>query len=421
MSPAVTGRAFLAAVLLPGVLLSLTGSAQAQDSTDKITGSIRTGYWSSTRNLDSVDHLAAATIWVQSRRRVSSRVTFLIEGWTALHASAGNKGATSELREAFVDLRLGGLDVRAGRQINAWGRADGFNPTDNLTGEDLTLLAPDDDDRRLGTTSVRARYYLGDVSVAAFWLPEFRGHRFPLPPAPGFTFVRDHPRWPGDQWAVRVEQTGRDVDWSVSYFRGHDLTPDLGVGFAADLDAVVVLSHHRIRVVGADMAANLGRIGLRAEGAYVDTEDRARRDPYTKNPYLLLVVGGDRTFREYLNLNVQYIYRLVRGLQMGRAGSSTEILVAELQGVLNSQVTRVQHGLAFRVSHKWMRETLEGECAAVGFFAPGGLALRPKVTYALTDHWKVLAGAEIYRGDSSSVFGLLRPNSTAYLEARWSF
>ena len=57
------------------------------------------------------------------------------------------------------------LDVRAGRQIIAWGRADGLNPTDNLTGEDLTLLAPDDDDRRLGTTALRASYYLGDVSV----------------------------------------------------------------------------------------------------------------------------------------------------------------------------------------------------------------------------------------------------------------
>jgi hypothetical protein len=73
------------------------------------------------------------------------------------------------------------------------------------------------------------------------------------------------------------------------------------------------------------------------------------------------------------------------------------------------------------VSQKWLRETLEGEVAAVGFLRPEGLALRPKVTYALTDHWKALIGAELYRGDSSSVFGLLRPNSTVYLEARWSF
>jgi hypothetical protein len=390
-----------------------------------ITGSVRAGYWSSTRNLDPEDHLGAGMIWLKSTRRVSSRVSFLIEGWTALRGPASDGDATGELREAFVDLRFGPLDVRAGRQIIAWGRADGLNPTDNLTGEDLTLLAPDDDDRRLGTTALRASYFLGDVSVTGFWLPEFRGHRFPLPSTPGFTFVRDRPEWPGDQWAVRVEQTGRAVDWSVSYFHGRDLTPDLGVRLAAaipDRETAIALSHHRVDVFGADMAANLGRIGLRAEGAYVGTEDAGGRDPFIKNAFFFVVVGGDRTFREYLNLNVQYLYRLVRGHRTVQTGlSPTEAGVAELQGILNSQATRVQHGASFRVSHKWLRETLEGECAAAGFFGPDGLALRPKVTYAVTDHWKVLVGAELYRGDSSSVFGLLRPNSAAYLEARWSF
>jgi hypothetical protein len=419
----------LCALVLPAA------SALAQDSTDDgepsllqqagITGSVRAGYWSSTRSLDAEDHLGAGMIWVKSTRRVSSRVSFFAEGWAALRGPASGGEATGELREAFVDLRFGKLDVRAGRQIIAWGRADGLNPTDNLTGEDLTLLAPDDDDRRLGTTALRASYYLGDVSLSGLWLPEFRGHRFPLPPTPGFTFQRDRPDWPGDQWALRIEQVGRAVDWSVSYFRGHDHTPDVSVPLAAaalDREATIALSHHRVRVIGADMAANLGRIGLRAEGAYVDTEDGAGRDPFTKNPFLFVVIGGDRTFREYLNLNVQYLFRFVRGHRPVHTGlPPTEAAVAELQGILNSQTTRVQHGASFRVSHKWLRETLEGECAAAGFFGPDGLALRPKVTYAVTDDWKVLLGAELYRGESSSVFGLLQPNSTAYLEARWSF
>jgi hypothetical protein len=390
-----------------------------------ITGSVRAGYWSSTRNLDPEDHLGAGMIWLKSTRQVSSRVSFLIEGWTALRGPAGNGDVAAELREAFVDLRFGQLDVRVGRQIIAWGRADGVNPTDNLTGEDLTLLAPDDDDRRLGTTALRATYYVGAVSFTGLWVPEFRGHRFPLPPAPGLTFADERPEWPDDQWALRVEQTGSAVDWSVSYFHGRDLTPDLGVRAAPaplDREAAISLSHHRVRVLGADMAANLGRIALRAEGAYIDTEDTAGRDPFTKNPFLFMVVGGDRTFREYLNLNVQYLYRLVRDRRTpGEGLSATEAGVATLQDVLNSQTRRVQHGASFRVAYRWLRETLEGECAAVGFFGPDGLALRPKITYAISDHWNVLVGGELYRGEPSSVFGLLRPNSTAYVEARWSF
>jgi hypothetical protein len=410
-------------------------SALAQDATEEpepnllrqagISGSIRAGYWSSTRTLDPEDHLGAGMVWVKSARRVSPRFAFSIEGWAALRGPVGDGEGTAELREAFVDFRFGRLDVRAGRQIIAWGRADGVNPTDNLSGEDLTLLAPDDDDRRFGATAIRASYYFGDVLVAGLWLPEFRGHRFPLAPVPGVTFVRDRSGWPGDQWAARVEQTGRAVDWSVSYFSGRDVSPDLGVRSAAghrDSDTAIVLSHHRVQVFGADMAANVGRIALRAEGAYVHTTDGAGRDPFTKNPFFFLVIGGDRTFREYLNINVQYLYRFVGEYQTVSTGRApAETAVADLQGIVNSQVRRIQHGASLRVSQKWLRETLEGEFAAVGFLRPEGLALRPKVTYALTDHWKALIGAELYRGDSSSVFGLLRPNSTVYLEARWSF
>jgi hypothetical protein len=418
-------------------LMLVVPSVRAQDSSGSaepapslleqagITGSIRAGYWSSTRNLDPEDPVGAGMIWLKSTRQVSPRVALLLEGWAALRGPASNGDVTGELREAFVDLRFGHLDVRVGRQIVAWGRADGVNPTDNLTGEDLTLLTPEDDDRRLGTTALRASYYLGDVSFAGFWLPEFRGHRFPVPPAAGMTFIRERPEWPGDQWALRVEQTGRDVDWSVSYFRGRDLTPDLGARLApamSDRVVTVSLSHHRVSVVGADLAANVGRIGLRAEGAYVDTEDTSRRDPFTKNPFLFIVVGGDRTFREYLNLNVQYLYRFVRDDRATAEGlSPTEAGIVELQRILNSQTRRVQHGASFRVAYKWLRETLEGECAAVGFFGPDGLALRPKIAYTVSDSWKFVLGAELYRGQSSSLFDLLRPNSTAYVEARWSF
>jgi hypothetical protein len=391
-----------------------------------VTGSVRGGYWSSTRDLDSDDHLGAGMVWLKAARPLSTHVSFLVEGWAALRGPFDDSDVTGELREAFVDVRFGQLDVRVGRQILAWGRADGVNPTDNLTGEDLTLLAPDDDDRRRGGAAVRASYYLRDVSVTGLWLPEFRGHEFPLPaPPPGLTFRREVRDWPGDQWAVRVEQTGRAVDWSVSYFRGRDLLPDLGLDDAGVASrGGVRLSHHRLSIIGADMTANVGRFGLRAEGAYVDTEDSTGRDPYIKNPFVFLVVGSDRTFREHLNLNVQYLYRFIvdhQPLPSTEGLSALSTIVAAQQAVLGSQTKRVQHGVSFRAAYKWLRDTLEAECAAAGFFGPRGLNLRPKITYALTDDWKLLVGAELYRGQSSSVFGLLRPNTAAYLEARWSF
>ena len=249
--------------------------------------------------------------------------------------------------------------------------------------------------------------------------------RQPIPP--GVVFARESEQWPGDQWALRVEQTGRSVDWSASYFDGKDLAPDLGMDVAAGLQArtgapVIRLSHHRVRVIGGDMTANLGRFGLRAEGAYVHTEDTQGRDPFTKNPFLFVVVGGDRTFDGRLNVNVQYLGRAVVRFRRPPTDLSSEVApVAQAQAILSSQTRRVQHGASMRASYKWLHETLETEWAAVAYAGPRGVAMRPKVTYAVTDRFTVMAGAEVFRGEDASVFRLLRPNSTVFLEARLSF
>ena len=232
------------------------------------------------------------------------------------------------------------------------------------------------------------------MSVTGVWLPEFRGHQFALPaPPPGIAFVREDDQWPGDQWALRIERTGGAVDWSASYFRGIDTSPDLGIAVRGGGLPGIRVSHHRVRVAGADMAANAGRFGLRAEGAYVETEDPHGRDPFVKNPFVFAVAGADRTFGGRLNLNVQYLFRYVRH----QVGTSVSV-----QDTLNSQTRAVQHGASFRVGYKWLHDTLEAECAAVAYGAPSGTAIRPKLVYALTDSWKVLAGAEILRGETSS-------------------
>jgi uncharacterized protein DUF1302 len=413
-----------AAVLAGGLALAMVTAVPAARAQERpapsLTGSVRGGYWSSTRDLDARAPLGAGMVWLKGSTPLSGRATLLAEGWAALRGPPESADATVELREAFVALALGALDVRLGRQVLAWGRADGVNPTGNLAAEDLTLLTPDDADRRLGTTAVVASYFVGGVSVSGLWLPEFRGHRFPLPTGGGGgSFVRDHPEWPGDQWAVRVERTGGAVDWSTSVFQGLDLTPDLA---PTGMPGRATLRNHRIRVLGADAATTLGQFGVRAEGAYVHTTDAGGVDPFTKNPYLFAVVGADRTFDGRVNVNVQYLLRRVAHFASAPADESPEVAaLATQQAILSSQARRTQHGASMRASCKWLHETLETEWAAIGYLAPRGIAMRPKVTYALSDRISTIAGAELFRGRGGSMFQLLRPNSVAYLEARWGF
>ena len=386
------------------------------------TVTFRAGLWSSTRELDPEGPFGAGMLWGKIARPITPRISVVGDGWMSLRGPFVRGDARGELREGFVTFTSGPIELRAGRQIIAWGRADGINPTDNLTAQDLTLLAPDDSDRRLGSTALRFTYSHRDISATAIWLPEFRSHRIPVPAALG-DMEGAESEWGAKQFALRIEQTGRAIDWSISGFRGRDLAPDLGpAGQQARRPAGLSLSHHDVRVIGADAAGNVGRYGLRAEAAYVVTEDRNGVDPFVKNPFLSLVAGGDRTFHEHLNINVQYLYRFVAHFTPpGSSASPFESLVAIEHAALSGQMRRHQHGASARISYKWLHDTLEAEVAAAGYARPRGGTLRPKITYAVSDRMKVLVGGELYRGDKASVFGILRDNSGAFAEVRWSF
>ena len=385
-----------------------------------VTATLRMGLWSSTHELDSDGPLGNGMLWGKVTRPINGHVSVFAEGWAALRGPVNDGDVRGELREGFVTVTSGPLEVRAGRQIIAWGRADGINPTDNLTGQDLTLLAPDDSDRRLGATSVRLSYYLRDVSATVIWIPEYRSHRVPLPGVAG-ELSPSTSTWTPEQVALRVEQTGRAVDWSVSAYSGFDLSPDLGVDLAGAAPRLT-LKAHRIRVLGGDAAGNAGNYGLRAEAAYVRTDDGRGLDPFVKNSFIAVVAGGDRSFREHLNVNLQYLFRYVTDFaRADPPASPIARFVAGQQAIFSNQAHRTQHGASARVSYRWLHDTLEAELAGSGFATPKGIALRPKVTYAVSDRMKLLAGAEIYRGESSSVFGMLRANSGGYVEARWSF
>lgn len=416
----------VAALLTPAVVSAQAppkpGASPTLPEELGLSGSLRGAYWSSSRELEQPSHFFGSALWLRVNPKPGPNVSLVGEGWVRNQDLFHDEATDGALREAYLNASVQDMDLRIGKQLIVWGRADRINPTDNLTPRDFTLLVPEDDDQRLGAVAVKATYYLAGLGLTGIWLPDFKPHTIPLERVPG-VILRE--RRPGDafaQWAARIEQTGKDVDWSLSYFDGFDLFPDISVNEVTLTSLDLTLKHHRIRVIGADAATALGRYGLRAEAAYTLTEDPNGNDVRVKNPFFFLVLGADRTFLEYLNVNVQYLFRYVFHHRSAR-----EILDPVLRGVaiqeaaISNQVDRVQHGVSLRVSHKWFNETLEAEVASVLFFTRLDFVVRPKLIYALTDRWKVTLGADVFRGERQSFLGRLRNNSTAFAELRWSF
>ncbi len=415
-------------LVLGGVLLNCHTGWADENRPDRqeliqrlgVSGSVRGSYWSSSMNLDGRNDLPSDALWLKAEPKLGNNAGLVLEGWVMNEDATRGDGHQRKLREGYVNMTDDNADLRIGKQIIVWGRADKINPTDNLSPRDFTLLVPEDDDQRTGAYAAKATYHFNDWSLTGVWLPEFRPNVLPLPHTPGLNFSERIPQ--GQGGAIKAEQSGKAIDWSVSYYNGLDLNPDLSLGSVSNSGLSLRLDHHRIDVFGADAATVIGRYALRTEVAYTRTEDNNGQDPFVKNPFYYLVAGGDRTFFEYLNVNLQYYARYVSNYQDPSTLNNFALRTIAIQeAVISNQFDRFQHGMTWRVSDKWLNETLEGEIAGIASFTRRDFALKPKLVYSIDDHWKGSFGANLFRGENNSFYGRLKDESNVFMELKYSF
>lgn len=386
----------------------------------ELSGSVRAGYFSSSRKLDGKNDLGTGSVWLKARQNIGEDISIVAQGWVRNDETFRSNGNSKKLQEGYLKFSTENVDYQIGRQVIAWGRADRLNPTDNLTPRNFTLLTPEEGDQRLGSLAAKATYHANENSLTGIWLPGMNPNIFPVAATPGIFFTQHIPHT--NRFALKFDHSGGNVDWSTSYYSGLDLNPDISIGATNTSGTNIIFNHNRIRVLGMDAATVVGRYGLRAEAAYTWTENTGKNDFFIKKPFLYMVMGGDRTFFDYLNINVQYYLRHVTNYSDPQSITNPLLRPVAIQtAALWNQFMRSQHGLSVRVSNRWLHETLEGEITAVASFGQSNYFIRPKLIYAFNDNVKGSLGLDIFRGESNTFFGRLRDNSLLFAEMKYSF
>ena len=367
-----------------------------------LTGSLRSGYWSSNRLYDDRGNIGTASTWLKLDKRFENGLGVFAEAYGGREDFRNEGSDIARVREAYLDARVGALDFRLGKQIIAWGRTDRLNPTDNLTPRDSRLLAADIDEDRFGSLAAKASWNLDAfTSITGVWLPEFRPNHVYL--RPGFSEVIPTG---SRNWALKLDQSGKAVDWSVSYYDGYDLSGDLSASY--------VYQHYRTRVLGFDTATTRGAWRFALESAYTRTEDPDGTLAYVKNPFVYTVLGIERDFGDNTSGIVQLFNRHVLHYQ---SPSTSE----QLHAILTSQLDRDQNGVSVRIAKKWWNETLETELSGSALLERRGYLVRPRLSYAWSDQIKLLAGYEYYDGSSNTLYGLVKRNRLLFTELRYFF
>ncbi len=367
-----------------------------------LTGSLRGGYWSSNRLYDDVSNVGTGSTWLKLDKKLDNGIGLFAEGFASREDFRTGGHSRNRIREAYVETRSGAFDIRVGKQIIAWGRTDRLNPTDNLTPRDARLMAADIDEDRFGSMASKVSWNMDSfTSLTGVWLPEFQPNRVFL--RSGFSETIPNSN---RQWAVKLDQSGKDIDWSVSYFDGYDLN--------GDLSAARVLQHYRSQVIGVDAATTRGAYRFAVESAYTRTEDSAGTNEFIKNPFLYTVFGVERDFGNNTSGIVQIFNRTVTNYSQPSSA-------ARFHAILTNQLDRTQNGISVRIAKKWWNETLETELSGLSLIDRNGYSVRPRMTYLWSDQVKILSGYEYYQGSSDTLYGLLHKNSLLFIEMRYFY
>jgi hypothetical protein len=372
--------------------------------------------------------------------------------------------AVVDVREAYVNGYFGPLDIRLGQQVIVWGRADAFNPTNNLTPFDLRVRSPNEDDRRLGNVAARAFLNFAPFRIEGVWVPLYKPAEIPTVALPWYVDFNDTDFPPPDlskgTEGVRVHLEFPSFEMSASYLYGYAPLPGLALSevvLATQTPIHVKRQAYDHHVVGMDFSTAIGDfLGLRGEAAFrYPMHFRSRI--HAPNPDLQYVLGLDRTFGS-VSIIAQYMGRytfdwkreqsqpadpdsilaltddrwapwnienesaatIEETLTQATLTANSELLVRNQ--MLFSQLERVQHLASVRIEWLALHDTLS--LSALGFlnFSTEEWLLFPKLGYQVTDSLSTSVGAEFYGGPTGTLFGLIDAElSAGYAELRYSF
>jgi len=359
--------------------------------------------------------------------RVSARITFdLLYDFVAEDHGVDLETGEGwfDLREAFIAGRASEwLDLKFGRQILTWGTGDlvfinDLFPKDFVSffiGRDTNYLkAPSD--------GLKASLFTDWLNLDIVYTPRFDADRHLdgrrvsfFDPASGGLIGRDDAisvdrpdRWfKDDEVALRLYRNFAALELRAYSYYGFWKSPagaDPTTGHA---------TFPRLAVYGASVRTPLaGGIANTEIGYYDSLDDRKGRDPLIGNSEFRLLAGYERELAPNFTAGLQYYLELL--LDYGAYSASLP------PGAVRRDEHR--HTMTFRLTQLLLQQNLE--LSLFVFWTPSDedAYLRPRVSYKLTDHWRVEIGANVFVGARNNTFwGQFQENTNVFGVARFGF
>ncbi len=349
---------------------------------------------------------------------VSPKLTFDNDNYSSSYIDElENKGIrrlSFDLEEFYAELNFNNFDVRIGKQIFSWGKADGFNPTDNLNPRDYIDLFVEEE--KIGVPAINLLYYWNDFTFDLVFIPTYTTTRLPLLDSrhsfldPENIPVINGRNLPSDnisnsQTGIRILRHISGWDLSLSFYDGYD---DLTQATVEDNESLTP-RYNRMRVVGGDFATTFGGLGIHGEVA------QFMYDGENDENYFQYVFGFDYTWT-----NIIYDHDIFVILEyMGDKSTERQKVSKKVFG---SGLARVfTNSILSTVTYKFS-DSLEFE-TKFAFNLDGHLSflIKPEIRYDVNDNLKLTFGMNCIEGVQDTFFGQFEKDDRSYFFLRYSF
>ncbi|MCR5621361.1 MAG: hypothetical protein K6G18_05850 [Treponema sp.] len=368
----------------------------------------------------------------------------------ALDNKQDEKNFFFKFKEGWYDYNGGFWSLRVGRQITAWGAADGLQVADILCPKDMTrLMASDYSDSRMGIDAVRLSYNGTILSADAYWIPIFKPSCLPLEKknplrqllVPSYVktelagstvvvgiqdFTEDDISKPetnlrNGEYAARLSAYTPFADFSLYGFWGWDDEPVTSYylektnRYGQPVEISLTGEYKRMGMVGADTSIPIGPLVARAEAAFFPGRF------FSTNAAGQLIAGKDA----YVQMSE---ITFLAGLDLV-AGSWTVTGQYYGDAVMDKKdyVDRedYSHQATLSISKTFMGGNLELGLAGMVEFNDLSFVIQPSISYAATDQLSFKLGANFFRPgpdeDEPGTYGRYEDLSCVTLGAKFSF
>ncbi|MFQ6673596.1 MAG: hypothetical protein ACE5GH_02280 [Fidelibacterota bacterium] len=345
-----------------------------------------------------------------------------------------------DLREATLLWYPDFGEVRVGRQIHAWGAADGNNPTDNLNAYDFYYLFLPGTDRKIGSLSVAVKAYWAGWQIEMVAIPVHKPNRltygekdFPIePPVEPDTFEKiDHPL----EYGLRIQTSFPSGDVAASYFRGHDRGFSLlGLDWGYGGNPVMHFGYQPTDVIGLDVVSFVGELTLRGEAGYFRTSNDYDRmwavKLNTESDYVQYVVQVEYAGPYDIQFTGQLIgnsVRRVKGIALDLLSQRIVPLTKEnfVPGMGTPFAMFIDRAAWLSATGSLMDDRLELAASALMDLVEKGVMVSVRGDYSPVENWEVEFALTEFVGTGStrerSIFDELEDFSHVQLGLKFSF